>query len=163
MSKTACLLALFAAPAALADNTAGAASAGALAFREHGFSIKAPVGHNDKAMQQVVTLMLPAEGGFSPNVNVQVQPYPGSIEDYIKLSKGQFQTAGVTIVTEKHDAKQVTLEYTGKLQGVSLHWYARGIVGKGKVVLATATAGESQWAAVGATLRQSVDSLALLP
>ena len=46
-------------------------------------------------------MFLPVSDGFAPNVNVNIQPYPGSIKDYIGLSKGQFQKMKWNIVEEK--------------------------------------------------------------
>jgi hypothetical protein len=134
-----------------------------LKFAEHGFSIEPPSGHDPGQVQQVVSLALPASAGFSPNVNVQVQPFKGSMEDYLRISNEQFKAAGIKVVQEKHDAKTAVLEYTGRMQGHNLHWYARGALAHNGLILATATADESQWASVAATLRQSVDSLRLLP
>jgi hypothetical protein len=53
----------------------------------------------------------------------------------------------------------VTFEYSGPLQGRSLHWYARAEKSGGRVYLATATAAEQQWAKQGAQLKACVDSL----
>ncbi len=146
---------LFAAHAAHAKST--------LAFSEHGFSIDPPVGHDAAVMQQVVTMALPTGGDFSPNVNVQVQPFKGTVEEYLTISKEQFKAGGITLVTEKHDAHTATIEYKGSMQGHPLHWYARAFLGKNGLILATATALESQWASVSPVLRQSVDSLKPLP
>jgi hypothetical protein len=139
-----------------ADTAAGGRSIG---FSEHGFSIDAPVGHDWSQMQQVVTLMLPASEGFSPNVNVQVQPFAGTVEEYLTVSKEQFKSGGITLLSEKHDAKTTTIEYKGTMQGRALHWYARAFLGKNGLVLATATALESQWKGASAALKKSVDSL----
>src|SRR5262249_8155156 len=63
-----------------------------LHFKEHGFSIKALPGHSDAQTQQVVILLLPVSDGFAANVNVQVQPFAGSIDEYLKISLDQFKT-----------------------------------------------------------------------
>jgi hypothetical protein len=151
-------IALLLAPTAQADSAKQP-----LKFAEHGFSIEPPSGHDPAQVQQVVSLALPASAGFSPNVNVQVQPFKGSMEDYLRISNQQFKSAGIKVVHEKHDAKTVVLEYMGQMQGHILHWYARGALARNGLILATATADESQWPSVSATLRQSVDSLRLLP
>ena len=141
---------------AYADTAAGGHSLG---FTEHGFAIDPLVGHDAEQMQQVVTMMLPATGGFSPNVNVQVQPFHGTIEEYLSVSKEQFKAGGITMLSEKHDAKTATLEYKGTMQGQPLHWYARAFLAKNGLILATGTALESQWKGASAALRKSVDSL----
>jgi hypothetical protein len=134
-----------------------------LNFAEHGFSLEPPVGHDYAQLQQVVSLGLPPSDGFSPNVNVQVQPFKGTIEEYVKISNGEFKANSIKLVSEKHDAHMVQMEYTGQLLGRPLHWYSRAFVGKNGMILVTATATESQWPVVGAALRQSVDSLRLTP
>ncbi len=157
--RTFTILALVAAATAARAQTSNRT----LSFAEHGFAIDAPAGHDDEKVHQVVALYLPQTGGFAPNVNVQVQPFAGTMDEYIAISRDQFKANGVKLVTEKHDAKSATLEYTGALQGHALHWYARAYRGKKGIVLATATTDESQWTSAGPALRRSVDSLHLLP
>ena len=50
------------------------------------------------------------------------------------------------------------VEYKGAMKGSELHFYARAVSKDSKVYLVTATAKESQWATVGSTLRNHVDS-----
>ena len=152
---------LLAAAGADADTTARMRST--LIFGEHGFSIDAPVGHDAAQIQQVVMLMLPPADGFAANVNVQVQPFAGTIEEYVRVSAEQFKANGVTLIAEKHDAKSAMIEYKGPYGGRTLHWYSRSFLGKSGIVLATATTTESQWPKQAATLRASVDSLRPLP
>lgn len=142
---------------------ASARGKGTLGFVEHGFAIDPPAGHDAAQTQQVVTLSMPTSDGFSPNVNVQVQPFNGTVEEYVNISREQFKTMGIKLVSEKHDARTATIEYSGSMQGRPLHWYARAFLGKSGLILATATALESQWAATRAALRQSVDSVRPLP
>ena len=146
----------------LADATVHGKAA-ALVFTEHGFSIEPPAGHDYTQVQQVVALALPTVGGFSPNVNVQVQPFKGTMEEYLTLTRGQFKANGVKMIVEKHDARSAALEFSGPFGGQDLHWYSRAFLAKNGVILATATASEAQWPRLGATLRQSVDSLRLTP
>jgi hypothetical protein len=153
---------LFAAPSTLAD-TAAHANKTTLGFGEHGFSIEPPVGHDYAQMQQIVSLALPTTEGFQPNVNVQVQPFKGTIEEYLTVSREQFKTTGMKLLNETHDARTAVVEFTGLLQGRPLHWYSRALLGKNGLILATGTSLESQWARVSATLRHSVDSLRPLP
>jgi hypothetical protein len=134
-----------------------------LVFGEHGFSIDPPAGHDRSQMQQIVTLMLPSSDGFAANVNVQAQPFKGTIEEYLSVSREQFKTGGITLLNEKHDAHTATIEYKGKMEGHPLHWYARAFLGKNGLILATGTALESQWASVSEVLRKSVDSIKPLP
>lgn len=133
-----------------------------LVFSEHGFSIEPLKGHAGDKVQQVVAMQLPPTGGFAPNVNVQVQPFAGSFDDYLKISHDEFARLGIVVKSEKRAGKSATaLEYTGSLQGQPLHWYARAVLAAGKVYLVTATATESQWPEVAAQLRLTVDSFKL--
>jgi len=105
-------------------------------------------------------MFLPVSEGFAGNVNVQIQPYSGTIEDYVALTLKQFKSAGVKLVQQKGPAKSVVFfEYTGKLQGQSLHWYARAEKSGSNVYLATATAAPLQWKAESDRLKSCVDSL----
>jgi hypothetical protein len=132
-----------------------------LKFAEHGFSIKPLKGHNAKAMQQVLTLSLSPSDGFAPNVNVQVQPFTGTMEEYLDISRNDFQKLGFTTIQVKIEGNVAVLEYSGSLPKVpmALHWYARAVQAPGKVYLVTGTAAETQWAQAGAAIKECVDSL----
>jgi hypothetical protein len=126
----------------------------------YGFQIDpldAPAG---PAPTTALMLFLPATEEFAPNINVQVQPYTETIKDYVALSKQQFEQLKWKIVSDKLIGdNEWSVEYTGQEEGSDLHFYARAVSKSGKVYLATGTAKESQWATVGETLRQHVDSL----
>lgn len=131
-----------------------------LRFPVTGFSI-APleVSPGDKTCQALV-MFLPATGDFAGNVNVQIQPYSGTLEEYTTLTLKQFKDAGVKVIEQKKIGKSgVLFEYNGDLQGRTLHWYARAEKAGGHVYLATATATEEEWAGQGARLKSCVDSL----
>jgi hypothetical protein len=114
------------------------------------------------APTQAIMSFLPAQDGFSPNVNVVIQPYPGTIKDYITLSEGQFKQMNWSVISEKTISDNEWIcEYSGTMQQVSLHWYARAIMKSGKVYLVTATAADSSWKAVADTLKKSVESFRL--
>jgi hypothetical protein len=109
---------------------------------------------------QALSMVLPASGGFAANVNVQIQPYPGTLDGYISLSQGQFRQAGLTVLNQrKEGSSEWIVEYTGEMAGRSLHWYSRAKMKNGKVYLATATATKEQWPPLSAKLRSCVDSL----
>lgn len=142
----------------LAAGVATAAGADRLLFRNHGFSIAAP--ETTELPAQSLMLFLPASEGFAPNVNVQLQPYAGTVEEYVQLSLKQFEAAKLDVTEPKIAGGVATFEYAGTLQGKSLHWYARTFKQGGHIYLATATATEGQWSKVQAALRASVDSFA---
>ena len=126
---------------------------------EYGFQIDAIDVAPGAGPATALMMFLPVSDGFAPNVSVNIQPYPGSIKDYIGLSKGQFQQMKLSIVEEKQTGDtEWAVEYKGPAQGIDIHFYARAVAKDGRVYLITATAKESQWGSVGETLRKHVDS-----
>jgi hypothetical protein len=130
-----------------------------LHFPTTGFSIaplEAPPGESP---QQALMMFLPVMDGFSANVNVQIQPYVGAIDEYLALSLQQFKTAGLKLLQQKTPGKSVAVfEYTGEVKGRLLHWYARAEKSAGKVYLVTAAAPDEQWSRVADKLKACVDS-----
>ena len=111
-----------------------------------GFSMEVPVAEGrTHGAYQVAAFLLPASDGFAPNVNVQKQAYEGTIEDYDKLSTGQFTALKLTSVNRTLKKDEVIYEYKGLMQGSRLHWYARALKKGQYVYLVTATALDSQW------------------
>lgn len=134
-----------------------------LLFKDAGYSIAPlqakPVDTNYKAL----VMLLPRIGPFSPNVNVHIQKYEGSLKDYSIMSKQQFKAAHFTLIKEKVMSDDVAVyEYAGFMKGDEFHWYARATKTDGKVYLVTATATETQWPQVGKKLMACVDSFQLL-
>ena len=129
-----------------------------LQFKTHGFSISPLEGVSGNTPHQAFIMFLPATEAFSPNVNVQIQPYDGTLKEYAALSQQQFKTIGFTVLSEKTTKTAVVWEYKGTLQERKLHWYAKAQRARGKVYLVTATATDSQWKAVSAKLKACVDS-----
>jgi photosystem II reaction center protein PsbP len=112
----------------------------------------------------VLQTLLPATEGFAPNIIVQIQPYTGTIKDYVTLSRRQFEQMKWNVISDQQSGdNEWSVEYTGSLQGADLHFYARAVSTNGKVYLVTATAKESQWTTVSDTLRKHVDSFKLTP
>jgi hypothetical protein len=104
-------------------------------------------------------MFLPVADGFAASVNVQIQPYGSTIDDYLALSVRQCETAGFKLLQQKNTDKSVAmLEYSGEMQGRLLHWYARAEKSAGKVYLVTATAADEQWSKVAPQLKACVDS-----
>lgn len=132
-----------------------------LHFATSGFSIAPLEAPKGQLTQQVLMMFLPTAGDFTPNVNVQVQPYDGSLEDYIKLSLKQFESAKLRMVQQGRTRDSgVLFEYQGEIQNRRVHWYAKAQKSQGKVYLVTATALEEHWAEVGPNLKNCVDSFA---
>ena len=130
-----------------------------LHFAVSGFSIaplEAPLGQTP---QQAIIMFLPVKGDFAPNVNVQIQPYEGSLDEYWALSLKQFEGAGFKLVQPaKLKGSSVVFEYKGTMQGRLLHWYARAEKSRDRVYLVTATAPEERWTETAPRLKACVDS-----
>ena len=130
-----------------------------LHFATSGFSIAPLEAPKGQLTQQVLMMFLPTGGDFTPNVNVQVQPYEGSLDDYIKLSLKQFESANLKIVQQGRTTDSgAVFEYRGEIQNRRLHWYAKAQKSQGRVYLVTATALEENWAEVAPNLKNCVDS-----
>ncbi|MCW5624127.1 MAG: hypothetical protein KIT73_05340 [Burkholderiales bacterium] len=137
-----------------------AAEPAVLQFPVGGFSIQALEERPGNMTRQALVMALPATGDFAANVNVQIQPFDGSLDEYVALSEEQFRAMGLqSIGQQRPDANTVVFEYTGELQGRRLHWYSRAERAPGRIYLATATATEQQWRTDGARLKTCVDSL----
>ena len=155
----------FVSAALLLAATAGQAqSTNRLHFPVAGFSIaslEAPPKQKD-AQQPVLLMFLPASEGFSPNVNILIQPHEGTIEEYLALTLNQFKSAGLKVITQKTVGKgAVTIEYSGATEGQAMHCYARAEKSGGKVYLITATSTEGQWSTTATPLKACVDSFRL--
>lgn len=135
------------------------ASAEQLHFKAAGFSIKGLEAKPAGVTYQTLMMFLPGADGFSPNVNVQIQPFTGTIRQYTALSRKQFADAKFKVLKEVRQGKSAAvLEYTGEFNGRKLHWYARAIANGKSVFLATATASATQWKSVASQLKSCVDS-----
>ena len=139
------------------------AQGGTVDLPGYGFEIEALDAQAGNEPVAALVMFLPATDGFGPNINVNIQPYKGSVKDYAKLSTGQFEQMKWKVITgEVTGENEWRVEYTGALKaGEQLHFYARALSKDGHVYLVTATAKESQWATVGAKLRKHVDSMKL--
>ena len=145
--------------AVLATSTSFAESTNRLHFPQAGFTIAPLESPPGGSPQQALMMFLPATDGFAANVNVQIQPYVGAMDEYVSLSAQQFKSAGFKVLQQKTSGKSVAIfEYTGKTQGHELHWYARAEKSGDNVYLVTATATAEQWDKEAARLRACVDS-----
>ena len=133
-----------------------------LRFPAAGFSIAALEARPGPTPVMPLAMAVPAADNFAANVNVQIQPYEGSIEEYAALTLKQFKDLGIKVIEQKKLGKSGTaFEYSGELQGRDLHWYARAEKLGGQVYLVTATAAEGHWANQALQLKACVDSFRL--
>lgn len=150
----------------LSLNAYGQTDSGVLRFdgftiNSTGFNVKRDVG-TVAGQNPTVILYLTPTGGFAPNVNVLIQDFPGSIDDYVSTTKKEFASAGITMLNERSvSPTEWIVEYAGELSGRSLHFYARVVKSGDKVYLTTGTATPEQWDQFSALLKQCVDSFAV--
>ncbi len=138
------------------------AGAGTIDLPQYGFEIEALDGEPGGATTTAILMFLPVSEGFAPNINVNIQPYKGTIKEYAALSKGQFVEMKWKILSEEQKSEdEWRAEYAATTKSGDLHFYARALKKGDRVYLVTATAKESQWAALQAKLRKHVDSLKL--
>jgi hypothetical protein len=111
----------------------------------------------------VIQTFLPATDGFAPNINVQIQPYTGTMQDYATTTKNQFEQMKWKVVSDQQpNDHEWDVEYTGSFRGSDLHFYERAVSANGKVYLMTATAKESQWPTMGDTLLKHIQSFKVI-
>lgn len=139
-----------------ADNT------NRLTFTAAGYSIAPLEAAPGDGTYQSLMMFLPASNGFAPNVNVQIQHFPGTVEDYAKLTLNQFKDAKLKLIEKKAAGKSaVSFEYQGEMQARPLHWYAIALKSGNKIYLVTATDLESNWKNSAAQLKRCVNSFQL--
>jgi hypothetical protein len=126
-----------------------------------GFEISAPEVQQFSGVYQHSMFYLPAIDGFGANVNIQVQDFDGTLQEYEKISRDQFKELGLHVIASRISEGILTVEYGGKMSNYELHWYARATKKGAKIYLATATALETRWQAQGPILIKSVDSFKL--
>lgn len=137
------------------------AHAETLEFPKAGFSIASLDSSPTLGIIQPIQMLLPAKNGFSANVNVQVQAYSGTMQEYKDLSEGQFKLRGLTVLYINEQGNSLTFEYRGKMQSLSLHWYAKAFKKGDHIYLATATSTEDDWELNKEQLMSNVNSFKL--
>jgi hypothetical protein len=132
---------------------------GRLYFNNTGFSIS-PLEENSPTDSYTALIMplMPIDG-FAPNVNIQIQPYKGTIQEYEALSVKQFEEFKYNLIQEKASGNSVIFEYSAMMKGRPYHGYIKAELNNGIIYLATGTSTESQWKAMGDKLKACVDSL----
>lgn len=110
---------------------------------------------------QVFQYFLPAADGFAANVNLQIQPYEGSLADYEALSVQQFEQFDFNVLDISRSDSEILFEYRGDMQGTEFHWYSRVIKEGNYFYVVTATALADRWETERASLVDSVQSFRL--
>jgi len=114
-----------------------------------------------------IFLRTDSKTGFQTNVNVQYQPFKGSLDDYSALSLSQFKSMGLTTMPPTHGSSgsfsYIQYDYTGEMAGRSMHWLARAFKVSDSIVLVTCTAQASTWEVDEALCTSAIQSIALTP
>ena len=116
----------------------------------------------EKAPGKTLFIKADETGRVSANINIQIQPFTGTIKEYMDVSRAQFEQMfekGWKIVSEKQDGeKEWSCELTGTAKGKDYHFYARAIRDGSRVYLITATALQEEWGSFGEKMRRHVDA-----
>lgn len=116
----------------------------------------------EKAPGKTLFIKVDETGRGSANINIQIQPFAGTMKEYIDISRAQFEQMfekGWKILSEKQDGeKEWSCELTGTAKGKEYHFYARAIREGSKVYLITATALQEEWGSVGEKMRRHVNA-----
>ncbi|MEN3368359.1 MAG: hypothetical protein V7609_502 [Verrucomicrobiota bacterium] len=116
----------------------------------------------EKAPGKTLFIKVDETGRVSANINIQIQPFTGTMKEYMDASRAQFEQLfekGWNIVSEKQDGeKEWSCELTGTAKGKDYHFYARAVRQGSKVYLITATSLQEDWGSVGEKMRRHVDA-----
>jgi len=137
------------------------ANASQLDFPKTGYSIDSLEAEPSQSISNALHMFLPPENGFSGNVNVMLQPYSGSLEEYKALSEAQFKQLNLEMILSFVSQEQLTFEYKGTMQGKMLHWYAKAYKKGDIIYLVTATDAQINWEKNKGQLSATVDSFTL--
>jgi hypothetical protein len=136
-------------------------SSAARAYENDQFSINSIGKVQYDSSRRMLIMLMPASDGFSPSINVSVKEYPDSLRSFAEMTEGQFEQMGFEKIQHRLLADKLIFEYTGKIQGRLLHWYAVAHKKGDKMFVVTATAAESQWQNVSGKLLSCVRSFRL--
>lgn len=139
-------------------------SVSALDFPLAGFQIDSLDVPRGEVPTSPLVMCLPPSDGFAPNVNVTIQPFPGTLGDYVTVSLEEFEQVKWTVLNNKREGDTSwSVEYLDPNPQNPLHFYARAVASGKYIYLVTATARESQWKSVETQLRKCVDSFKVKP
>lgn len=128
---------------------------------EYGFTINSLGGSINKSGLHGTILILSyttSFDDFTPNVNIAIQQFPGTIKEYIKNSIDQCKNANFQILDNEYISDvDALLVYSGAV-GRNLVFYARAVKKGDNIFLITATCRPEDWDNIGKKLVQSVMS-----
>jgi len=143
---------------------ARAAAPSAYSNSVYGFSIAPPTFPRVEKDSGTQTAMFfaPGKNNFAGNLGVMVQTVKMTLEDYVKLSRDQFEKGGLKVGTEsklKVSGRDAVLwEYEGASQGRKLKFMALAVVDADRVFLVTGTSTQDDYEALSKEFRASIDS-----
>ncbi len=138
--------------------------------RGYTMTVDLPADTSAKAAPIAVATMVmgPPTDGFQPNINVQLQASTdgGGLAVFVTTTKGQFTAGGLTLVADKQkklNGKPAWyFEYSGNMQGRSLHWTALAVEqNPNQILLVTATSTEATWATNKKWLTDGINSVSV--
>ena len=116
----------------------------------------------EKAPGKTLFIKVDETGKSSANINVQIQPFTGTMKEYMDVSRAQFEQMfdkGWKILSEKQDGEKAwSFELAGTAKGKEYHFYARAVREESKVYLITATSLQAEWESVGEKMHRHVDA-----
>lgn len=124
------------------------------------FSIKPPtLRQSDEGLALV--FYSPSGGKFSPNVNVLIQSFDGTMEEYYEKSRDQIKALKFQTIKSSFENNQAYFEYIGKLENNQMHFYQKYVKNGKKFYVVTATILEIDWENKKTELIKSVNSFNL--
>ena len=116
----------------------------------------------EKAPGKALLIKVDETGAVAANINIQIQPFTGTMKEYMDVSRAQFEQIfdkGWKILSEKQDGEKAwSCELAGTAKGKDYHFYARAVREGSKVYLITATALQEEWGSAGEKMRRHVDA-----
>jgi len=134
----------------------------------YGFSLVPPTfakADPDSGVQAAM-FFAPGKNGFAGNLGVMVQTVKMTLDDYVALSRDQFDKSGIKISAEtkrKVSGREAVLwEYEGAAKDRKLKWMAMAVVDGDRVFLITGTSTRDDYDALSQEFKASLDSFKIL-
>ncbi len=149
-----------------ASSPAPAPAASPIVFPNYGFRINPLEVGSVYPVTPAIQMYLPAvplpsnrQLTFSPNVFVQVQPFVGTMKEYIDQSTKSMQDAGYIIRGQiSPSVDEWSLEYIAVVNGMAMHWYAKAVHSGYRIYYAAGGVPDELWSAFGDPLKACVNS-----
>jgi hypothetical protein len=109
----------------------------------------------------VVSFVSPNGGKFAPNINVLIQTFDGTLEEYYEKSRDQVKALKFQTVKFTFENNHGYAEYIGKLENNQLHFFQKYVKNGKKIFVVTATSLEIDWENKKTELINSVNSFKL--